>query len=112
MRETHSNAVEGAVLLLRQQRELIESTGRKEMEGKRMGKEHEGMEKTGGADEVHAQAPARACPCTRRGRAGEREPERSQDRNCPKCECKWLPRWPRRHIRWGPVIQVYTQAHR
>lgn len=34
MRETHSNAVEGTVLLLRQQRELIESTGKKEVEGK------------------------------------------------------------------------------
>lgn len=35
MRETHSNAVEGTVLLLREQRELIESTGKKELEGKR-----------------------------------------------------------------------------
>lgn len=66
MRETHSNAVEGAVLLLRQQRELIESTGRKEMEGKRMAKEHEGMEKTGGADEVPTQAPTRVPVHTQR----------------------------------------------
>lgn len=39
MRETHSNAVEGTVLLLRQQRELIESTGKKAFEGKRRVKE-------------------------------------------------------------------------
>lgn len=35
MREIHSNAVEGAVLLLRQQRELIESTGKEAVEGEK-----------------------------------------------------------------------------
>lgn len=53
MREPHSNAVEGAVLLLRRQRELIESTGKREEEGKgeRRVRNHERRREAGA---VHA----------------------------------------------------------
>lgn len=60
MRETHSNAVEEVVLLLRQQRELIESTGKKEVDGKRMAKQHDGTANAGGAEDVHTHV----CACT------------------------------------------------